>query len=97
MGDGTGRFHPNSSLTRQDAMVMLYQAMLAGGMEVPQGDLSVLNKFTDRASIADYAMQRVASLVQMGVVSGDTNHRLKPQQAISRAEMAAILHSALTV
>ncbi|MGI6255988.1 MAG: S-layer homology domain-containing protein, partial [Acutalibacter sp.] len=97
MGDGTGRFHPTSSLTRQDAMVMLYQAMAAAGMEMPQANLSVLNKFGDRASITDYAVQRVAVLVQMGVVSGDTLNRLNPQKAISRAEMAAVLHNALTI
>lgn len=97
MGDGTGRFYPNRNITRQDAMVMLYQAMLAGGMEVPQGDLSVLNRFSDRAAIVDYAEQRVAALVQMGVVSGDGNRRLKPRNAISRAEMAAVLHNALTI
>ena len=40
-------------------------------------------------------LELVASMVQMGVVTGDGANRLKPWEPISRAEMAVILYRVL--
>lgn len=92
-----GRFMPNEMLTRQDAMVMIKQALIAAGRSVPAGNPSVLNSYADGDKVAGYAREAVAALIQMGVVSGDNAKRLNPNAGVLRAEMAVMLHSVLTL
>ncbi len=93
-GDG-GRFRPDSSLSRQDAMVMLSRAMQVSGWSLSsETDLS---PYGDSGQISSYARSAVAAMVQMGIVAGDQNRNLNPQSAINRAEMAVILHRVLTL
>ncbi len=92
-----GRFNPNSAITRQSAMTMLCRAMRAAGYKVPSAASSTLNVYSDQGRVASYARESVASLVRMGVVQGGGDMRLNPTRSISRAQMAAILHRALTM
>lgn len=94
-GDGN-RFMPNSELTRQDAMVMIYNAMKAAGWGVSPSSTSILGRFPDGASVASYARDAVSTLVQMGAVNGD-NGMLYPYNPITRAEAAVILHFVMTM
>lgn len=93
-GDG-GRFRPDSSLSRQDAMVMLSRAMQVSGWSL-SGETD-LSPYGDSGQISSYARSAVASMVQMGIVAGDQNRNLNPQSNINRAEMAVILHRVLTL
>ena len=86
---------PNSQITRQDAMVMIVNAMKAAGKLQSTASTSVLYNFSDGSTVAGYAQQAVSSLVQMGAVNG-SNGRLNPRAAITRAEMAVILHFVMT-
>lgn len=90
-----GLFMPTSALSRQDAMLMLKRAMVAAGWSVPSGAEGSLSRFSDGAQVSGYARDAVASMVQMGVVTGDGANRLKPWEPISRAEMAVILYRVL--
>ena len=90
-----GLFMPTSALSRQDAMLMLKRAMVAAGWSVPSGAEGRLARFSDGAQVSGYARDAVASMVQMGVVTGDGANRLKPWEPISRAEMAVILYRVL--
>lgn len=91
-----GLFMPTSALSRQDAMLMLKRAMVAAGWSVPSGAEGSLSRFSDGAQVSGYARDAVASMVQMGVVTGDGANRLKPWEPISRAEMAVILYRVLS-
>lgn len=93
-GDG-GRFRPEGSLSRQDAMVMLSRAMQVSGWSL-SGETD-LSPYGDSGQISSYARSAVASMVQMGVVAGDQNRNLNPRGNINRAEMAVILHRVLTL
>lgn len=90
-----GLFMPTSALSRQDAMLMLKRAMVAAGWSVPSGGEGNLSRFSDGAQVSGYARDAVASMVQMGIVTGDGAGRLKPWEPISRAEMAVILYRVL--
>lgn len=94
-GDGNN-FRPYGQVTRQDAMVMTYNALRAAGWNVGNASSSVLNQFTDSASVSSYARTAVSALVQMGAVNGD-NGRLLPHNSITRAEAAVILHFVMTM
>lgn len=95
-GDGTN-FHPDSQLTRQDAMVMIYNALNAAGWNVAPASSSVLSRFSDSGSVSDYARNAVSALVQLGAVNGSTSGRLNPRNPITRAEAAIILHFIMTM
>ncbi len=92
-----GRFMPYSAITRQDAMVMLQRALIASGQSVPGGDTTVLSSYADGGQTAGYARNAMASMVQLGVLSGNDARRLMPQGTVTRAEMAVILHRVMTM
>lgn len=94
-GDGRN-FRPASPITRQDAMVMIRNAMSAAGKLQGTASTAILNNFPDGAAVSNYAREAVSTLVQMGAVNG-SNGMLNPHSAITRAEAAVILHFVMTV
>lgn len=95
-GDERGRFSPNAPLQRQDALVMLQRAMNAAGLST-QSAAGSLSAFADGAQVAGYARTAAAQLYGLGVVQGDEQGRLLPLNAVTRAEMAVMLHRVLTL
>jgi hypothetical protein len=91
-----GLFLPDRQLTRQEAMTMLYRAMLAKGQTLPVSQ-SVLSAFSDADQVYPYARDAVSAMVQLGVVQGYSSGKLAPRNSITRAEMAVILHRVLTL
>lgn len=94
-GDGTS-FFPQNSLSRQDAMVLLYRAMILKGITLPAGTSSDLLRYADAGEISDYAESAIATLIKAGIVTGD-GVRLNPHATITRAEMAVMLYQALQI
>lgn len=88
-----GKFLPNTSLTRQDAMVILKRTADTLGITLPAGRSS-LSQFQDAWQVADYARGAVEALVAAGVITG-SDGRVNPKSPISRAEMAAALYRVL--
>jgi len=85
-----GFFNPDSSVTRQDAALMLYR-VLAGSGKLTDGSAS----FADSAFVSDYAKTAVASLGEAKIFGGDPNGNFNPTSPITRAEIAACLCRAL--
>jgi len=94
-GDGR-RFRPDDSVTRQDAMVMLQKAMKSAGWTLYDGGASSLSTFLDGGRVSPYAQGAVSCMVQMGILSGDSRGNLNPRGTLNRAEMAVVLHKAMT-
>lgn len=90
------RFRPSEGLTREDAMVMIYNTLVAMGKTPPVGSEADLSRFTDNGMISGSARNAVASLVRLGVIRG-SNGQLSPKETITRAETAMILHYVLTM
>jgi hypothetical protein len=95
-GNADGLFLPEQSLTRQDAMVMLYRAAQESGMELPE-PTSDLSAFSDGSQVASYARDAVSVMTQLGVVEGNTAGQLTPTAPITRAEIAVILYRLITL
>ena len=91
-----GFFHPEDPVTRQQAVVMLVRAMEAAGWPVQSSSASVLSSYADGDQVSDYARSAMASMIRMGVVQGDQQGNLRPNQPITWAQMAVILHRVLT-
>ena len=94
-GTGEGLFSPDAPITREQAFTILRQALPLLGKDCPDGDLSVLDQFSDRDQIAEYALGHTATLVEQGLVSGKGDG-VDPRGNLTRAEMAAILYQAIT-
>lgn len=88
-GFGDGTFRPESSISRQDMMVLAARAVAAAGKELEGNE--TLNAYADADSIAEYALDSAASLVEAGIVNGK-NGNIAPNDLLSRAEAAVILY-----
>ena len=91
-----GLFKPNNPITRQSAMTMICRAIQAAGQSLPTASDALLSAFSDGYQVSAFARSSVAALLQLGAVRGTTDMRINPKAAISRAEMAVILHRVLT-
>ena len=87
-----GKFNPTDSLTREDAMVLIYRTIqVTGSKTMPtNGDIS---GFVDKARISDYAVSSVGTLVKAGVINGYEDSTFKPKGYLTRAEMAVVLYN----
>ncbi|MFB9326198.1 InlB B-repeat-containing protein [Paenibacillus aurantiacus] len=83
-----GTFKPNAMVTRAEFAVMLVQALN------PQAGEARL-AFADVGQIGEWAKSAVARAVQAGILSGLPDGTLRPNAAISRAEMAVMVARAL--
>ena len=92
-GYDENRFGTGQTLTREDAVVMMYRVtQLARDIRAIQpADLT----FTDAADISDYALEAVRMFVSAGVVNGYESGEFIPQGNITRAEAAKIICSLL--
>ena len=86
VGDG-GRVRPNDPITRQEAAVMIAQALRLE-------DGGSLDGFTDQDQVATWAAKSVAALAGRGYVSG-SDGQFKPNSPITRAEVVTILNQAV--
>ena len=72
------------------------KAMQSAGWTLYDGGASSLNSFQDGSNTSAYARGAVACMIQMGILSGDSQGRLNPRGTLNRAEMAVVLHKAMT-
>lgn len=84
------QFNPDTPITRQDLMVILYQAMIKSGMELKKGEVAELNRFADSNKVKNNAKEAISALVAEGIVKGD-GRNLNPTAHASRAEIAVLL------
>ncbi len=87
-GFSDGSFKPNASVTRAEFTVMLMNTL---NTEYTEAAIS----FTDHAQIGAWAQSAVARAVQAGFIQGDTEGAFRPNDAVTRAEMAVLVARAL--
>jgi len=86
------KFYPNSSITRQDTMVLALRAMSKSGSGVAAADVSTLSAYGDNNVIDSYAKEAIATLIKAGVITGSDDNKIHPMESITRAEAAAIIY-----
>lgn len=85
-----GTFRGNTSVTCEQILTILWRM---AGSPVPSGETD----FADGAAISAYAKNAISWASANGIVEAQTDNRLAPQEAVSRAEIAAILYRFLTL
>lgn len=83
-----GRARPNDPITRQEAAVMLDRALKVSGRG---GEAA----FGDQEQISAWAADAVNGMAAMGFLAGAEDGNFYPDRDITRAEIAAILNSAV--
>jgi len=84
--DGRIYFNPNNSLTRAQAATMI-------GRTQEKGYASVELTFTDAKKIPAYAQFYIQTMAAQGIIGGYTDGTFKPNNNITRGQMAKILYN----
>ena len=95
-GTGGNLYQPSATLSRQDAMLMVQRAMRISGWSANDGPSYALSGYSDGGSVSAYAQGAMAYMVQQGLLP-TVNGRLAPRDALSRVDMAVLLHRAMTM
>jgi len=83
-----GKLNPENSITRQEAFVVLSRVF---GLAINEKvDVTILDQFSDRELIEDWAETDVAAIIASGYVGG-SDGMLNPTANITRAEFAAVM------
>lgn len=97
-GYSNGKFGPQDSITKEQAMTMIVKAMEIAGMDVQVSDTEASNqlkKVKDSSKISKTAKQNAAICVKYGVFIGDKKGRLNLKSNLTRAEGATIIYRLL--
>lgn len=93
-----GTFHPNETITREQAMVILAKAMTITGLKDSLNAESLdatLQMFQDETTVSSWARISAVDSVKYGLVQGRSQSLLAPKGKITRAEIATIMQRLL--
>ena len=85
VGEGD-KLYPERKITRQEAFAVICRVL-----EMSEGNISVLDKYADGASVAPWARGSMAAMIEYGYVSGSEDG-LRPTAEISREEFAQLMN-----
>lgn len=94
-GIGDGLFYPNEPIKREDMAVILTRALKISGNPLPNHDVSILDKYSDKNNISDYALLSMSMLNGEKIINGKSSATLAPKDYATRAEAAVILYNIL--
>lgn len=94
-GYADGTFRPSKAVTRAEFTTILVRALapVSEDPDIPP----VASPFADQASIRDWAGASIAQARLLGWAQGDPSGSFRPNDAVTRAEMANMLYRALTL
>lgn len=95
-GMGGNLYAPENSLSRQDMFTLLYRALDVLGQLPEAAGTADLSAYADGGAVADYAQAAFKSLIAANIIT-DGSDRLRPAAIATRAEMAKVLYSLLSV
>lgn len=92
-GDENGNFRPDEPITRQDICALVYRTMRKMDKVNPEiVPENYLADFSDKDSIAEYAVESVAGLIRAKLIIGDDTGLFRPADNMTRAEAAVLLN-----
>ncbi len=92
-GDLNGNFRPDDTISRQDVCCLVYRTMLKMNKVDPTIDIEkYIGTFSDKETVAPYALECMAGLVRAKILQGDDKNLLRPEDTMTRAEAAVLLN-----
>ena len=92
-------FNPNGIITREEAAVMVTRAAFLCGVDTNMDTLAtrdILAQFFDYVKASDWSQSSLAFCFNQGILSDDIMN-IKPQEAVTRAEIAYMLYNTLSI
>lgn len=89
-GTSDTAFSPNMQINRQTIARIMALYMQSKGYSV-EVNANILDKFTDKNSIASWAAEEMKYIVSAGIISGMTENTVAPLGVVTRAQAARIL------
>ncbi|MNI96416.1 Cellulosome-anchoring protein precursor [compost metagenome] len=86
-GFADGTFRPNQTITREEAIVILYRALQDKLLPAVGEQLM----FADNDKIAAWAQEAVAVMTSNGLIGGYPDDTIRPKANLTRAEVAAMI------
>jgi hypothetical protein len=83
-------FRPNTPVTREQLVAILYRHVIYIGYDVSVGEETNILSYTDAFDISEYAIPAFQWACGAGIIEG-SNNSLDPQGLATRAQVAAIL------
>ncbi len=93
-----GKFHPSDPITREEAMVLIANAMNITDLTATLGSRDVaalLGAYRDAHQVALWTEESIADVLQAGIVTGRGNNLLALKAHMTRAEVAVIIQKLL--
>jgi hypothetical protein len=92
-----GSFRPDQPLLREEAIVLTLRLARTLGISSPSEDGSSAPTVGDLQDVSDWANSDVSASLALGIVSGDDAGMLRPQEIVTRAEMATMMLRVLRI
>jgi len=89
-GLGGGKFGTGENLSRQDMAALFVRALKYSTGYDATGKGAAVAKFSDAASIADYAKDAVGAAVELGLISGNPDGTFNPAGVAERQAVALV-------
>ena len=80
-------------VTRQDMAAILYRVMQDKKVSLDEAKQDL--HFTDESQIADYAVEAVRELTEMGILNGFEDGSFQPEEYVTRAMAAKVVYCLL--
>ena len=81
-GDGTLTFAPSDSITRTETMIVISRLI--------ESTSDIELDFNDKSSVPTWAEEGVKKVVSSGIITGYDDNTLRPDNNITRAEVAVV-------
>lgn len=94
-GTSASRFSPNSYITREDIVTLLYRYAKRTGASTTIRS-GVENKYSDYYRVSSYAREAMRWALTQGIIAGD-NGKINPKNYARRREVAQIFYNAWDV
>lgn len=88
-------YSPNSMISRQQMVVMLYRYATWLGMDT--SSTADITGFSDNGKVEDYAYDALTWAYGVGIISGNADGTLNPIGNATRAEAATMLQNFLSI
>ena len=86
-GDEDGKVNGKNNLTRAELT-----AMVARALNLSDGDIALLDNFSDNGEIPQWCRGYMAALISNNIIVGFEDKTLRPDAAVTRAEVFAIAY-----
>lgn len=93
-GDGSGKFQPNRTITREEMAVMIKRALDASDVTLAKESLP----FKDKNKISDWAIEDIQRLVGADIIKGELKNKelyFSPKKKAPRGQAAAFIYRTL--